>query len=161
MLVGEAPSPGAVLDGRPALTGRPAAVILGCLREVATQDDLLQIPALTKLPDEAIWDLFWTRNLFPEKVRWSAPLARERAYGIVLVRVNVFLGRRVAEAFNVGGDPYFQWGRMHWGGAQAPHGGIVRYIVLPHPSGLNRLYNDGAVRLAVGTTLLQAIRSET
>lgn len=47
----------------------------------------------------------------------------------------VFCGRRVAEAFDFDA-PWFRWERF----------GMVNAAVMPHPSGLSRVWNDPAQR---------------
>lgn len=67
-------------------------------------------------------------NLCPR--RWSMRDAREHAAGIASRERGpiVLLGRRVAEAFGFGAAPPFS--------AQG------QFYLLPHPSGLNRVWND-------------------
>lgn len=65
--------------------------------------------------------------------KWSLPKARARAEQLLAERVEsdviVLCGRKVAEAFGVGGEPPFT---IYQGGYR-PH-----LVLLPHPSGLNR-----------------------
>lgn len=115
--------------------------------------DRVDVP-LPEDADEALTDLFRTVNLFDERPeRWCGPVARAHAMDLTLSSVNVFLGRRVAAAFDCGGLPYFSWERMGWGGS------VVGVVCLPHPSGLNRMYNDLAVRAEVASVLARTIRS--
>lgn len=73
---------------------------------------------------------------------------RERRPAVLL------LGRRVADAFDVGDADYFDWR----GGSVE---GLPRIVVLPHPSGRNLLLNDPGIRDRVGRTLREATNVRT
>lgn len=80
-------------------------------------------------------------NLCPRT--WSREQARVRAADLLNTRpgeVLVLLGRKVAEAFGVADVPPFATKQIIGG---------PRLVVLPHPSGLNRLWHEpGAVQRA-------------
>lgn len=143
LLVGERPAPtdSPGVPSRMALTGRPARVLLGTMG--VEGGDYGQL----------LLDRFETVNLFPEyEPSWDRVAARVRAADLRLPEVTVLLGRRVAEAFGLGRFSYFHWTEIRGS----------KVTLLPHPSGLNRLYNDGAIRSRVGETLREAIgRMET
>lgn len=85
---------------------------------------------------------------------WRLPAARERAeelaqyaarlYGPLRV---VLCGRRAAEAFGLGDQPWFQ--RL----LVSRDGSAHTYVVVPHPSARNQLYRDENVPRAVGRTV--------
>lgn len=91
--------------------------------------------------------------------RWSMGAARQAANEIALVcpRTVVLLGRRVASAFGMSGLRPFTVVDESRTSVVVHHGflGANRYVLLPHPSGRCRAWNDaGAARLArevVGT----------
>lgn len=85
---------------------------------------------------------------------WPKDQAREawRALAPSLAGRRVALAGRVAEAAGFKGLPPLRWLRM--GGEGEP----VEVCALPHPSGVNRWYNDGANRAAVGTWLAEVRR---
>lgn len=99
----------------------------------------------------ALYARFETRNLFPrwaDAERWSAPGARERwteIYAEGPWPAVVLLGRRVAAAV-CDGPPYHEW---------VVHQSLPM-VVIPHPSGLNRLLNDPDERERCGATLRAA-----
>jgi hypothetical protein len=72
--------------------------------------------------------------------RWSIVKARERAHQIILEQrpVVVLCGRKVADAFEAFVDPFTVipagWSPAVWG--------QTALVVLPHPSGLNRLWHQ-------------------
>lgn len=75
---------------------------------------------------------FDRRNLCGEK--WGMREARAAAAAIAAVsagRVIVLLGSKVASAFEVEFEPF----------TVLNQGGASRFVVLPHPSGLSRLWN--------------------
>ena len=90
-------------------------------------------------------DRFDRVNLCPE--RWSAPLSRknaeiiqrERAGGVV-----VLLGSKVCAAFGFEYKPFTVTERWygHGGAAPAAAGSSTRFVLLPHPSGLCRVWNE-------------------
>ena len=104
----------------------------------------------------------WRVNLCDGK--WSKPRARERADHLqhdpsAPWDVIVMLGRRVADAFNYGGEPYSSARRPRGDGFREPRM-IVRLVSLPHPSGLCRAWHEpGAfdrARAAVDAELAHA-----
>lgn len=86
--------------------------------------------------------------------KWSAPEARETARRIELRRPPrapiILLGRKVADAFGVARPPFSIY---------AFDGGRPRFYLLPHPSGLSRVWNEpGAIERA--RALLAPLLSE-
>lgn len=95
------------------------------------------------------------RNLLPEWPGkdprgkgdlWPVAEARERARSIRLTGDVLFAGRRVAGAFGVSA-PYLEW---------VPFRG-KRAAVFPHPSGINRWWNDPARAAEAGRFLREAL----
>lgn len=87
-------------------------------------------------------------NVFSRLQPWSVPAARERAAEIIdrihasRIRKVVLLGGKVAAAFGVPTDAYavtFTVG--------------AALIVVPHPSGLNRMYNDDRYQRRTGAAM--------
>lgn len=80
-------------------------------------------------------DLTERRNLFPEYVHpWPREEARDRAeliFPSLIGRRTLLLGQRVATAFA------FHWPVLNWVSI-----GPVTVAIVPHPSGLNRWWND-------------------
>lgn len=99
--------------------------------------------------DELLRMRFETVNLLPDPGPWDRERAGLRAAELVLPAVTVLLGRRVSDAFGLG--------RLGWFRRAEVGGNSV--ILLPHPSGLNRLYNDEAIRSRVGDSLWEALRA--
>lgn len=83
--------------------------------------------------------------------RWSLPKARERAKQLLAERsssdVIVLCGRKVAEAFGVGGEPPFTI-------YHASHEPAL--VLLPHPSGLNREWHKPGALLRARAVLRMA-----
>lgn len=80
---------------------------------------------------------FERRNLCTGK--WSAPDARKTATAVLTCAQGaplVLLGAKVSKAF--GFDEFLPW-MWH---APSPCDGVGPVVVLPHPSGLNRLWNQ-------------------
>ena len=101
-------------------------------------------------------DAFERRNLVAGP--WSAAAARASASSMIpglAGRSVVLLGEEVRRAFGV--VPRLSWSRdLLSGWDWSPEPGAVepaRFYVLPHPSGRNLLYNDGAVRREAGAVL--------
>jgi uracil-DNA glycosylase len=91
---------------------------------------------------------------YAEAYPWSAPRARKRWYDILLAEpakklVVVCLGNRAAGAVPVLTDR--SWGEWVY----TP--GLLSFVAVPHPSGLNRLYNDPSMRALTGRVLRQAL----
>ena len=90
-------------------------------------------------------NLFYTREPIENNGgRWPSKEADRKAGEIardLFLKIGVyssscpvlFVGKRVAKAFDFEED-YFVW-RTHWGGG-------FRCAIFPHPSGLNRWWND-------------------
>lgn len=78
----------------------------------------------------------------PVAEKWPAAEAREAARSMVpLLRGQkvILLGRRVAAAFGLSDAPLLEW---VWGDEACS----FRSATVPHPSGLNRWWNEGANR---------------
>ena len=70
---------------------------------------------------------------------WDAAAARDRARALrreLEGRAFVLAGRKVAAAFGVAETPYFVWARFD--------GTKTSYAVIPHPSGVDRVWNSPA-----------------
>lgn len=156
LIVGEGPNSRAT-ERYPPLSGRPGMVLAKML-------------GLDPDPDGSTWgrwywplrERFDTVNLFDRHQRsWSAPRAREAAGIVPLAAVNVLLGRRVAAAFSVGHVGYHERFRIAPEGLGAdditPSDEAYEAVVIPHPSGLNRLLNDPAERERCGESLRWAL----
>ncbi len=143
LLVGASPAP-TDSPGSPAglaLTGRPGRVLWECLAASGATRE--------KYSPDRFLAVFRTVNLFLDYPgEWDRAAARDRAVDTRLAEVTVLLGRDVATAFGLGRLAYFR---------QADVGGST-VTLLPHPSGLNRLYNDETIRSRVGDSLREAIR---
>lgn len=79
---------------------------------------------------------------------WPMAAARRAAVRKPLRGVVVLLGGRVAGAYGLGGLGWWSWVR----------GGRYAAAVIPHPSGVNQLYNSPEARRAAGAVLLGALR---
>lgn len=80
-------------------------------------------------------------NLLPNGDRWSASVARQAAQETALEApetVFVLCGRRVAQAFGISHG----WLSI----VPLPGAPHVRAVVIPHPSGRCRVWNDGHFR---------------
>lgn len=73
--------------------------------------------------------IFDRRNLL-EEGRWSAPRARDEV-GNIRHRRRVLLGEKVTRAHGVAFAPF-----------TSGKAGAVNYVILPHPSGRSRAWND-------------------
>jgi hypothetical protein len=69
--------------------------------------------------------------------------ARLAARRFKMARRTALAGRLVAQAFGLGRVPYFEWRRF----------GRDDVVVIPHPSGINRWWNDRHNRARVGVFL--------
>jgi hypothetical protein len=87
--------------------------------------------------------------------KWNAPVARTAAANIAAdcskTRTIVLLGRKVASAFGYAG-----WKGIVWrpGTAYAPD---LKFVVIPHPSGRNKVWNDRGVVASWRGVLLAAL----
>lgn len=82
----------------------------------------------------------YRRNLCDTKGKWERDLAEKRARVMITVLFDmpkdlrvVLCGKRVAKAFGYRDYEFWRPGVLE---------SRQRYVVIPHPSGLNRLYND-------------------
>lgn len=95
------------------------------------------------------------RNLLARTAKWSAPLARCAADDVLraapLGAVLVLLGAKVSAAFGVDYRPALFLPRMAHVGTNVPRRRVV--LVLPHPSGLCREWNDPQTALRVQEAL--------
>lgn len=97
-------------------------------------------------------------NLFDyQPQKWDREAARRKAAAIAdelrITDVLILLGSRVAESFDVLDWPMYEW---KW----YPFGDLlyVHTARLPHPSGLNRAYNDPKQRALAGMVMSEAMR---
>lgn len=139
-LIGEQPGPTGDAGGVP-LSGRPARVLCRCMGLIPSAPEVHA--------DELLLMRFETVNLLPDPGPWDRAAARARAAELTPPAVTVLLGRRVSDALGLGRLSWFRWAEL----------GEGRVILLPHPSGLNRLYNDEAIRSRVGQSLWEALRA--
>lgn len=140
------------------IPGPPVAAIIGEMPGMNTSPKLPLFPLPTTsaggrllgfsgMTTEDYLGRFWRRNLFTYFELWSVPQARERALDAILEidqralpRV-ILLGTRVGAAF---GLPDL-WSHGRWATG-------TELAVIPHPSGLNRVYNEmSAIRRARAT----------
>lgn len=103
-----------------------------------------RLARLLRLSDEEYLARFERRNLLSQD-RWSAPASREAARKLITeVRDGdrlVLCGARVSKAFGYAFEPISVHGAADLraaGGAGAHY----RVLVIPHPSGLSRLWNE-------------------
>lgn len=143
LLVGEAP--GTYVEGGEPLTGRIASTISSLLG--ITVEEYLERYDRANLFDREIegkWP--WS------EARHSAAEIRDaldtRASGVVRV---VLLGVRVADAFEMLDSPLYVWRPM-------PGLKVANAVRVPHPSGRNRLLNEGHHRGAFRSSLDAAWR---
>lgn len=84
------------------------------------------------------------RNLLPKGAKWSSPLARRGADDVLRAAppgaVLILLGAKVSSAFGVDYRPALFLPRMAHVGTDVPRRRVV--LVVPHPSGLCREWND-------------------
>lgn len=141
LIVGEAPT--AETEGRPAFHGRCARFLEraaglpeGGLRAAFRATNLLERPPARQGKGHA----FPWREAAPAAER---VLARTRGPLIVA-------GKRAARAFGLSDPQYLRWTRV----------GGRRVAVIPHPSGINRWWNDPANRGAAEAFLRGAARGD-
>lgn len=107
--------------------------------------------AMANLPIEIYLGELERRNLFyKHQPTWYPWSAHEAAHGIHLGRKVgdrvVLCGKRVAAAF--GFEKYFEVAQIPKEG-----GGFVYYCTIPHPSGLNREYNNPLTKVGAAVAL--------
>lgn len=93
-------------------------------------------------------------NLLPGHVAWDDGTAMAMAEAVLWCRVSdydyvLLMGRRVAAACGMGDAPYLRRFRF----------GKTTFVVVPHPSGMNRWWNDLDNRRR-GYTFLRRLRRE-
>lgn len=96
------------------------------LREMLGADVLKRFDAINLLSR-------YPGTVFP--VALARASADDMLHGMRSRPFALLAGRLVAESFGVGGVEYFSWSMVR---------GVVRCAVIPHPSGLNRWWNDAA-----------------
>lgn len=158
--MGEAPNASAGRDEDP-LTGRPAVVM-------AKMANLVPSGAEEAECNAAMREAYDLVNLLPEHPgkgsgkgsAWDAAAAKKAAARLPLSRVSVLLGKRVAAAYGV--RPVF-WDWQAWTEdcgvdpeTQVPVIEPRFAVVLPHPSGINRVLNEVQNRILYGQTLRHA-----
>lgn len=153
VLVGEAPSRTGDRYHHFPLSGRPARVLC-TLAGIASQEEGSTYGRWTW----ALYDHFVCVNVFnryAQATPWSAGHARacadeiRRSEDAQGSRVVVCLGRRVAAAFGIDDQGFYHWVPVEGDG--------IRFVALPHPSGLNRLLNDPDHRAKAGDVLRDAM----
>lgn len=147
VLLGEAPSPGG--DPNQPLGGRIGARLCRLMGWDFDDEDPFDILSVRFEPmnvfrtaeDADPWD---QRVASAEWVNYLQGRARARAIPFVLV---VF-GRRAATAVGARDRPFFEW----------MNGQLYDSVILPHPSGRNRAWNDPATGARVREALATALR---
>lgn len=135
LFVGESPgkSPGDPLAGR---SGRFLADLMGLEGSIADH-----FPAVNLIER----DLAGVSKSSP-KIRGEARVrAEEIEAGLTRGAQVVLLGRMVATAFFFEHVPWFTW-RQRYVGKPSRRMISVSLVAVPHPSGLNRVWNDPRVR---------------
>lgn len=108
-------------------------------------------------PVDAARSLGWTMSCWPRWAATSSTTAARAAWAELVPDLHgrhvVLLGARLAEVAGLGlARPISRWGSWltrDWCGAGA-------VAVIPHPSGLNRLYNEASTREAASECLRTA-----
>lgn len=103
---------------------------------------------------QRLGELFIVRNLLEHPVVGPFPISDGRAAAQEILETLrgriVLCGRNVCRSFNVPGLPWCRWLRR----------GDVELASIPHPSGLNRFYNNHSNRLRVRRFLRRAMKGE-
>jgi uracil-DNA glycosylase len=137
LLVGEAPARGgnrAPLDGS---SGDRLARMAGMAGRVELLERFDAVNLLGRWPGPA-----------GKGAAWPSGRAVRAAARRPLRGVAVLLGSRVARAYGLDAAGWWTWVR----------GERFVAVVVPHPSGVNQLYNSLEVREATGAALAQALR---
>jgi uracil-DNA glycosylase len=138
VIIGEAP-------GRDSLRDTPSFALMG-----STGRNLCAIAGWD-------WDEYLRRtervNLFVDPIvgKWSPETARRAAHDLLPLfrgRRVIVLGRKVAAAFGLDSAGNYSW--MDFAGG--------RVMLVPHPSGRNRMWNDPLERAAAGDSLWDLLR---
>jgi uracil-DNA glycosylase len=136
LIIGEAPSRTAgaarALDGR---SGERLARLLG-----VGLDQLLERFETANLLER------WPGPAGRKGAAFPARMAREAAERVRLRGSVLLAGRRVAAAFRLSA-PYFEWATLRG----------ARVAVIPHPSGVNRWWNDPANRERAAAFLREVV----
>lgn len=151
LILGEAPSKGGDAYWQYPLSGPPSRVLCKMAEIQPSVDGTTYGRWYWELLDRfAVWNLF---PRYGAAYPWSAGKARAAAEALLhdLPPVTVLLGQRVAAAFGLEGTGYL-YRCSHITRDPEKHG-----IVIPHPSGLNRVYNDPQQRQEAGFCLRQAL----
>lgn len=158
-----------VLIGQaPAKTGDPNRPLL----DVRTADKLMDLTGTTPQEYLELFDRYNLLSKYPgKKGRGDLWLASEAKYAagallpLLHERQVVMLGRNVANAFGIqNGYPYLVWNKMDFYGIPryitsapplelGPDLYTMTVMVLPHPSGVNRWYNDPVNEAAARTAM--------
>jgi hypothetical protein len=144
MLLGEAPSRSGDRYWRFPLSGTVARTLCK-MADIPPEDEGSRYGVWTW----ALYDRFECVNVFERYAQatpWSAPRARERVASMEMPPVVVLLGRKVQAAFCLRPLDFFEWA----------HEGARSFVVIPHPSGLNRVLNDPEQRAMCGCVLNEA-----
>jgi uracil-DNA glycosylase len=135
-LIGQAPGPN---NGRRRAFEGPCELRLAGLLGVSVEE-LRSRLRMTNLLDEFPGDAGRHRgkgDVFPLAV------AREAARRKPLVGMSILAGRNVATAYGIRNALYFRWVTVGWSRDTSP----VLVCVIPHPSGVNRWWQERANRL--------------
>lgn len=155
LLIGEAPGPQG--DPELPLEGGPARRLLECMAFPSV------IPGQA---GEKLREMFDVRNLIERRMEradgqkgtsWPAEEAADGAKRLALLfereQPVVLLGKRVAAAFGYKDPPWWEWALEY------PHNfpSSPKLVVIPHPSGIVRTWNDPVNRVRAGMVLWQAM----
>lgn len=114
---------------------------------------------ISGMPPAVYLGRFFRYNLFDEHCKWTIEAARERAARLRAwmltvdgdLRVLVF-GQRVGQAFGLDGF-FIRRAEVHGEGENSR---THELVCIPHPSGLNTMYNDPEVRRATQAAMMWA-----
>lgn len=161
LLIGEAPGPNG--DPEKPLEGKPAERLLESMGYWAR--------SVSEIPEAGttLREIFEVRNLIDRPMErtegskgtdWPEDEARDAAHRLAhLVEPNqpvVFLGKRVATAFELPVVEWWKWTRQ-WAGRKPSPWALLQYAIIPHPSGIVRTWNQPVNRVRAGMVLWQAL----